>query len=253
MRRPLGQHFLFDPRILKKIIDCGKVTSEDTVVEIGPGLGKMTKLLAERVKKVIAIEIDKRLAERLKEALSTYQNIEVITADALKFPYETIKGKFKVIANIPYYITTPLLFRLLKFRDKIISMTLLVQKEVARRIAAVPGNKDYGILSISVQLYSKPSLKFSISKGAFSPPPEIDSSVVYFEVYPQTVLKLENEEFFLKVVRTAFSQRRKTISNSLKSFKNIKEALDKAGLDPKLRPEMLSIKDFLRLANALTD
>lgn len=251
MRKPFGQHFLFDPRILKKIIDCGQVTSDDTVIEIGPGHGIMTKLLAERVKKVIAIEIDKRLTEKLNELLSINKNVEVIIADALKFPYGTIKGKFKVVANIPYYITTPLLFRLLEFREKIISMTLLLQKEVAQRIVASPGNKDYGVLSISVQLYTKPTLKFLVRKGAFSPPPDVDSAVVHFEVCPQIPHKLKDEEFLLKVVKTAFSQRRKTIFNSLRSFKNIKEALIEAGIDSKLRPETLSIEDFLRLANAL--
>ena len=252
MRRPFGQHFLFDPRILKKIIDCSRVTSDDIVIEIGPGHGIMTKLLAERVKKVIAIEIDKRLTEKLNELLSINKNVEVIIADALKFPYETIKGKFKVVANIPYYITTPLLFRLLECREKIISMTLLLQKEVAQRIIASPGNKDYGVLSVSVQLYTKPTLKFLVRKGAFSPPPEVDSAVVHFEVCPQIPHKLKtDEEFLLKVVKTAFSQRRKTISNSLRSFKNIKEALIEAGIDSKLRPETLSIEDFIRLANAL--
>lgn len=251
MKRPIGQHFLFDPRILKKIIDCSQVTPNDTAIEIGAGLGTLTRLLAKRVKKVIAIEIDKKLVVRLKDSLSMTQNVEVITADALKFPYETIKGKFKIVANIPYYITTPLLFRLLEFKEKIPSMTLLLQKEVAQRIVASPGGKDYGVLSITVQLYTKPTLKFLVPKGAFSPPPEVDSAVVHFEVYPHPIYKVENEEFFLKIVKTAFSQRRKTILNSLKSFKDIKEALLKAGIDSKLRPENLSIEDFIRLTEAL--
>lgn len=253
MRRSLGQHFLFDKRVLKKIIDCSKVTSNDTVIEIGPGFGTMTRLLAERVKKVIAIEIDRKLVAKLKDSLSMKTNVEVITANALKFPYETIKGKFKVVANIPYYITTPLLFRLLEFKEKIPSMTLLLQKEVARRIVASPGSKDYGILSITVQLYAKPSLKFLVPKGAFSPPPEVDSAVVHFEVFSQPLYKLKNEEFFLRVVKTAFSQRRKTISNSLKPFKNIKEALQETGIDQSSRPEVLSIKEFVKLSHALME
>lgn len=251
MKRPLGQHFLFAPEILRKIIDCSRVTSSDKVVEIGPGLGTMTGLLAERAKKVIAIEIDKKLIARLKKLLSIRSNVEVIIADALKFPYETIKGKFKVVANIPYYITTPLLFKLLEFKEKIPSMTLLLQKEVAQRIVASPGGRDYGVLSITVQLYTKPTLKFLVPKGAFSPPPAIDSAVVHFEVYPRPLYKMENEAFFLKVVKTAFLQRRKTILNSLKSLKGIKEALLEAGIDSKLRPEVLSIEDFIRLAEAL--
>lgn len=259
MGRPLGQHFLFDPGILRKIIDCSHVTSSDKVVEIGAGHGIMTGLLADRVKKVIAIEIDRKLAARLKVTLSKRPNVELITADALKFPYETIKGKFKVVANIPYYITTPLLFRLLEYKAKIPSITLLLQKEVAQRITASPGSKVYGVLSITTQLYTKPSLKFLVPKGAFSPPPDVDSAVVHFEVYPHLLYKIKSEGFLLMVVKTAFSQRRKTILNSLKSLedklplnlKGIKEALFEAGIDSRLRPEVLSVKDFIRLAEKL--
>lgn len=251
MKRPLGQHFLFDKNILKKIIDCSLVTSDDRVVEIGAGPGAMTKLLAERVKEVIAIEIDRKLAQRLKQLFSMAPNVEVITADALKFPYETIKGNFKVVANIPYYITTPLLFRLLEFKDKIPGMTLLLQKEVAQRITSLPGSKSYGVLSITTQLYTKPALKFSVPKDAFSPPPEVDSAVVHFEVYSRPLYNMNDEAFFIKVVKTAFSQRRKTIANSLKSFDSIKEALQQSGIDRKLRPEVLSIEDFIRLSDTL--
>ncbi len=276
MGRPLGQHFLFDPGILRKIIDCSHVTSSDKVVEIGAGHGIMTGLLADRVRKVIAIEIDRKLAARLKESLFRTQadlsaeqagsprrtkrpNVELIIADALKFPYETIKGKFKVVANIPYYITTPLLFRLLEYKAKIPSITLLLQKEVAQRIIASPGSKAYGVLSITTQLYTKPSLKFLVPKGAFSPPPDVDSAVVHFEVYPRLLYKMKTEGFLLMVVKTAFSQRRKTILNSLKSLedklplnlKGIKEALFEAGIDSRLRPEVLSIKDFIRLTEKL--
>jgi len=251
MRRPLGQHFLFDPIILTKIIDCSAITSEDTVVEIGPGKGTLTRFLATSAKKVIAIELDKRLIGRLKESLSTFPNVEIVLANALKFPYETIEGKFKVVANIPYYITTPLLFRLLEFREKIPSMTLLLQKEVAERIVASAGNKDYGVLSITLQLYTKPIIKFLIPQSAFSPPPKVDSAVVYFEVSPVCLFKIRDEAFFLKIVRTAFSQRRKVITNSLKTFNGIKEALQKAGINPKLRPDALSIEDYIQLAEAL--
>ncbi len=254
MKRPLGQHFLFDSAILKKIVDCARITSDDTVVEIGPGLGTLTRLLAERAKKVIAIEIDKKLITRLKEVFlipTVRHNVELITADALKFPYNTIEGKFKIVANIPYYITAPLLFRLIEFKEKIPTMTLLLQKEVAQRIAASPGKKDYGVLSISLQLYTKPALKFLVPKEAFSPAPSVDSAVVHFEISARPRYNIEDEEFFLRVVRTAFSQRRKIIMNSLRSFKNIKEALVNAGIDPKLRPEALSIKEFIGLVNSI--
>jgi len=251
MKRPFGQHFLFDPNILKKIIKCSGVTRAETVVEIGPGLGTLTKFLALSAKKVIAIEIDKRLVEKLREIVSTHDNIEIIQADALKFPYDTIEGKFRVVANIPYYITTPLLFRLLEFREKVMSMTLLMQKEVAKRITATHGSKEYGVLSIGIQLYTKPSLQFSVSRKAFLPPPKVDSAVVHFEVSPGPLYQIEDEKLFTGVVKTAFSQRRKTLSNSLKAFEGIKDALEAAGLDLKLRPKNLSIEDFARLTAAV--
>jgi 16S rRNA (adenine1518-N6/adenine1519-N6)-dimethyltransferase len=250
VRKPFGQHFLFDPNILKKIIACGGVTKEDTVVEIGPGLGTLTGFLSVYAKKVIAIEIDKRLIEKLEGILSSCSNVEIIQADALKFPYDTIEGNFKVVANIPYYITTPLFFRLLEFREKITGMTLLMQKEVAKRIAASHGGKDYGVLSISAQFHTKPELKFTVSRKAFVPPPKVDSAVVNFQVNPPPRYNVGNEKLFFDIVKTAFSQRRKTVLNSLKKFEGIGNALSASGIDPKQRPEKLSIEDFVRLTNS---
>lgn len=252
MKRPFGQHFLFDPNILNKIVDCSGVTDKDTVVEIGPGLGRLTGILSDRVKKVIAIEFDKRLIERLQDELAGKKNIEIIQGDALKFPYEDINGNFKVVANIPYYITTPIIFKLLEYKEKMPSMTLLMQKEVAKRITASPGTKDYGVLSITTRLHTEPEIKFAVSKKAFSPPPKVDSAVLHFKVSSAPRFRMKDEELFLKVVRAAFSQRRKTILNSLKKFEGIKDALEKAGIDPKLRPEVLSIEDFSRLSDSLT-
>jgi len=252
MKRPFGQHFLFDPNILKKIIACSGLTREETVVEIGPGLGSLTKFLSLHAARVIAIEIDKRLMDKLKNILSENRNVEVIQADAMKFPLETISGRFRVVANIPYNITTPLLFRLLEFRANIPSMTLLMQKEVAKRITALPGSKDYGVLSISMQMYTKPSLKFTVSRKAFLPPPDVDSAVVHFEVSEAPLYKVKDEALFRQVVRQAFSQRRKTLKNSLGSFEGIGDALQKAGIEPGQRAEKLSIEDFVRIADALT-
>ncbi|GBE04851.1 ribosomal RNA small subunit methyltransferase A [bacterium BMS3Abin10] len=259
MHQKLGQHFLFDKNILRKIVNCSGVISGDSVIEIGPGLGTLTALLAGRAKRVLAIEIDRKLVQKLNEVLLPIKNVSVINADALKFPFDTVKGKFKVVANIPYYITTPILFRLLEFRKKITSMTLLMQKEVARRIVAAPGGRDYGVLSIGIQVYTKPKIKFTVSKRAFSPPPKVDSAVVYFDVPAQPVHRIKDEAFFHEVVKTAFSQRRKTLLNSLRSLeekfpgslKGIKESLLEAGIDPGLRPEVLGIEDFARLAQAL--
>ena len=251
MKKSLGQHFIFDTNMLKKIISCSDITPADTVVEIGAGLGTLTKLLAKSSRRVITIEYDKKLISVLEKNLLSLKNIEIVNADALKFPFEKIEGKFKVCANIPYYISTPLLFRLLEYKDNVLSMTLLLQKEVAKRIVASPGSKDYGVLSISAQLNTEPELKFTVSRKVFSPPPEVDSAVVYFRVYPENRFNIINEELFMQVVKTAFSQRRKTIRNSLKSFEGLKEALEKVDIDPGLRPESLSIEDFSRLSDAL--
>ncbi len=251
MKKPFGQNFLFDKNILRKIIACSGITQSDTVVEVGPGLGPMTSLLAEHAKKVIAIEFDKKLMDRLRENLSEKKNVEIVNADALKYPYDKIKGKFKVVANIPYNITTPLIFNFLDYKEKTTSMTLLMQKEVAKRIVASPGGGDYGVLSITTKLYTKPVLKFTVSRKAFSPPPKVDSAVVHFDVYQEPLFQVSDEALFLEVVRAAFSQRRKTIINSLKSYTDIVKALEYSNIDPGLRPEKLSIGDFANIANSL--
>ncbi len=251
MKKPFGQNFLFDKNILRKIISCSGITQSDTVVEVGPGLGPLTALLSEHAKKVIAIEFDKKLIDRLRENLSEKKNVEIINADALKYPYETIKGKFKVVANIPYNITTPLIFKFLEYKEKTTSMTLLMQKEVAKRIVASPGGGDYGVLSITTKLYTKPALKFTVSRKAFSPPPKVDSAVVHFDVSPKPLYQVNDEALFLEVVRTAFTQRRKTLINCLKSYADIIKALEYNKIDPKLRPEKLSIKEFANISNTL--
>jgi 16S rRNA (adenine1518-N6/adenine1519-N6)-dimethyltransferase len=251
MKKKFGQHFIFDKNILRKILKCSGVTGRDTVIEIGPGLGTFTQIIAEHAKKVIAIEFDKKLIEPLTENMASHSNVEIIRADALTFPYESLTGTFKVVANIPYYITTPLLFRLLEYREKVSTMTLLVQKEVAKRITAAPACRDYGVLSISTQLYTRPELKFTVSRKVFSPPPDVDSAVVHFEVSPVPLYKISDIPLFTDVVRTAFSQRRKTIINGLKKFRRAGDALHRAGIDPKLRPEKVSIEEFARLSDAL--
>ena len=251
MKKKFGQHFLFDRNILKKILSCSGVTGKDMVIEIGPGLGTLTNIIADRAKEVIAIEFDKKLISRLKENIASTSNVTIITADALKFDYDLIQNRFRVVANIPYYITTPLLFRLLKYREKIISMTLLLQKEVAKRIVASPGSKDYGVLSISSRIFSRPELKFIVTRKVFSPPPDVDSAVVHFTVSPVPLFNIGDVPLFTDIVKTAFSQRRKTIVNSLKKFDGIAEALEEARIDSKMRPENVSIEEFSRLADML--
>jgi 16S rRNA (adenine1518-N6/adenine1519-N6)-dimethyltransferase len=251
-KRELGQNFLFDSSILERIVGASGVSEIDTVAEIGPGPGGLTRRLAARVKKVIAIELDESLYTRLRAELAGYRNIELIHGDAMKFPYEEI-GPFKVVANIPYYITTPIIFRLLAAKETLRTMTLTIQKEVAERIVAPPGGKDYGVLSIMVQYLAKPDLRFVIPKEAFRPKPKVDSAVVHLTILDEPSVRVEDEQMFFRVVKTTFSQRRKTLSNSLRGLtKDPRGALSAAGIDAQRRPETLSLAEFARLAATLT-
>jgi 16S rRNA (adenine1518-N6/adenine1519-N6)-dimethyltransferase len=248
-KKYLGQNFLFDPSILSRIVGSADVGSDDLIVEIGPGPGKLTRMLAERAGRVVAIEIDDKLYEKLKGELAGFSNIELIRGDALKYHYEDLP-EFKVVANIPYYITTPLIFRLLDVKGKLKSMTLAVQKEVAERIVAKPGTKAYGVLSLVVQYHAEPSLRFLIPKEAFRPVPKVDSAIVILRILDKPSVGVGNEKLFFRIIKTAFSQRRKMLSNSLKSVRqDVKEWLIRAGIDPHRRPETLNIEEFARLAN----
>lgn len=252
-KKHLGQNFLFDPSILHRIIEAANITPNDVIVEIGPGYGRLTKMLAEVSKKVIAIELDADLYKKLKEILAEYNNIELIHGDALKYPYETLKP-FKVVANIPYYITTPIIFRLLEARKFLKSMTLTVQKEVAQRIVAKPNTKEYGILSIVIQYYGDPTIKFIIPRGAFRPIPKVDSALIHIDILKKTRVKVKDEKLFFSIIKTAFSQRRKMLQNSLKTLSSdIKEILLSADIKPESRPENLSIEEFARLADKIAD
>lgn len=251
-KKHLGQNFLYDSSILGRIISSADLSPEDTVVEIGPGPGRMTRLLAERAKRLIAIELDRGLYEKLKGDFIAYRSVEIIHGDVLQFPFETLEA-FKVVANIPYYITTPIIFRLLEAKDHLRSMTLTIQKEVAERIVAQPGGKDYGVLSISMQYHTNPELKFIIPKEVFKPAPKVDSAVIQMTIRQAPPVSVRDEKLFFRIVRTAFSQRRKTLSNSLNSFgKDIKDILSEAGIDPRRRPETLSLKEFARISDSLT-
>jgi len=250
-RKRLGQNFLFDPSILLNIIRSAELSDRDTVLEIGPGPGRLTRLLAERVKKVIAIELDHYLYNKLTEELKDCNNVDLVLGDALKFPFERLDC-FKVVANIPYYITTPIIFRLIEAAQKLESMTLTIQKEVAERIVAGPGTKDYGILSIMVQFRAEPELTFIIPKEAFKPVPKVDSAVIHMRLRKEPAVSVQDEALFTRVVKTAFSQRRKTLLNSLKPFQNIRDILIQAGIDPQRRPETLSITEFAILSDILS-
>jgi len=252
-KKHLGQNFLFNPSILSDIVHVADLSEEDTVLEIGPGPGRLTRILAESVSKLIAIELDPELYERLKGDFIAYSNVEIIHGDALKFPFESIR-EFKVVANIPYYITTPIIFRLIDAREHVRSMTLTIQKEVAQRIAAAPGGKDYGVLSIMVQYFAEAELKFIIPREEFRPVPKVDSAVVHIKMLTEPRVQVLEEKLFFRVIKTAFSQRRKTLSNSLKGVRaDIKDVLTISGIDPQRRPETLSIEEFARLSDSLAD
>ena len=251
-KKHLGQNFLFDPSILRRIVEVAGVTPADTVVEIGPGHGRLTRLLSERAARVIAIELDQGLYERLNAELGYYHNVTLVRGDALKYPFGEL-GHFKVVANIPYYLTTRLLFALLESGKALKSMTLTLQKEVAERIVAGPGTKAYGVLSVSVQYRAVAELKFVIPAGAFRPVPKVDSAVIHMQTRDVPPVLVRDERLFWRVVRGAFSQRRKTVSNALRPlFPDIKENLSSLGIEPTRRPETLSIKEFALIADSLS-
>jgi 16S rRNA (adenine1518-N6/adenine1519-N6)-dimethyltransferase len=250
-RRHLGQHFLFDPIMNERIIRAAQLTPEDLVVEIGPGPGKLTRMLSGRVRKVIAVELDEKLYSRMKAEVAGYSNIELVHGDALEYPYEDLP-EFTVVANIPYYITTPIIFRLLAVRKNLKSMTLTIQKEVAERIVAAPGGKDFGVLSLMVQYYAAPTLQFFVPKEAFRPVPKVDSAVIRMQILGAPPVDVKDEKMFFRIIKTAFSQRRKMLSNSLRIIRDdIKERLTAAGIDPDRRPETLSMEEFARLSDLL--
>lgn len=251
-KKHLGQNFLFDPSILRNIIIAAGIKPDDTIVEIGPGPGRLTKMLSEAAARVVAIELDPDLCGRLKEETRGLSNIELVHGDALKYPYETL-GVFKVVANIPYYITTPIIFKLLEHRDSLMSITITVQKEIAERIAAGPGSKAYGRLSVMVQYYGRPEIKFIVPKGAFRPTPKVDSAVIHVEICKNPTIKVKEEQFFFTLIKTAFSHRRKTVLNALRGLSmDMKDCLLKAGIEPMRRPETLSIEEFARLSDVIT-
>lgn len=254
-KKSLGQHFLKDPYYLKKITDSARIGPDDQVLEIGPGLGHLTRELAAGAKRVIAIEFDKRLIARLREKFSENAKIEIVHADALEYQYDALPGKWKVVANLPYYISSPIVRKLLQFRDKFTTLSLMLQREVAERIASPPGSKEYGFLSVLVQFYTEPKIEFMVPASAFTPAPEVDSAVITLTVRKNSRLQVKSEDFLMRVVKASFSQRRKTLRNALKQLAVPRESMEKAlaatGIDLGRRAETLSIEDFGALADFL--
>ncbi|MDK2820659.1 MAG: rRNA (adenine1518-N6/adenine1519-N6)-dimethyltransferase [Clostridia bacterium] len=265
-RKSRGQNFLIDANIVQKIVKAADICPTDTVVEIGPGLGALTQLLAKQAKLVIAIEIDNILFTALKNIFQDAGNVNLVHGDALKVDFDELvmgfKGDdmgrlptYKVVANLPYYITTPLIIHLLTNNFKIKELVLMVQAEVGYRMLARPGNKDFGSLSVVVQYYTEPEIVVKAPKTTFYPRPEVDSVVLKLKRRVEPLVDVENEDFFFQVVRAAFNQRRKTLLNALGRLEiernYLLEALKKAGIDPKRRGETLEILDFANLSNVL--
>lgn len=257
MSKRLGQNFLIDANIVQGIVDAANVQENDRVLEIGPGIGTLTQALAETGAEVTCVELDKKLPEVLAHTLDAYDNVRVIQGDILKVNIPEIMGDkpFKVVANLPYYITTPIIMALLEKHLPITDIVVMVQKEVAERMAAQPGGKTYGALSVAVQYYTVPEIALYVPPRSFMPPPEVDSVVVNCKVRQIPAVELIDEKMFFRVVKAAFGQRRKTLNNALKSMgvdKNIiADVLDKAGIEATRRGETLTMEEFGAIANIL--
>ncbi len=263
--KSLGQNFLVDGNIIENICHGAEITEADGVIEIGPGIGTLTQQLTKYAKKVVAIELDKSLLPILEETLEGIDNVRVIQEDVLRVDLEKlIEEEFeglnvKVVANLPYYITTPIIMKLLETRLKIKSISVMIQKEVAMRMVAPPGKKDYGALSVAVQYYSNPSIVTIVPNTVFIPRPNVDSAVIKLDVYETPKVKVKDQKLMFDVVKSAFGQRRKTIVNALSggyldmSKDQIREVLEKAEIDPQKRGEVLSIEDFAHIADTITD
>ncbi len=252
-RKSLGQHFLIDPNIRDKIIRAAELSPHDTVLEIGPGTGVLTRSLARMAGRVIAVEVDRALAARLTGDLADLPNVHVVQADALSYPLDTLPKGTTVVANLPYNIATPILFRLLELRSQIARMIVMIQKEVAHRLIARPGTKAYGTLSVAVGMAADARIIFPVSPNCFRPRPKVDSAVVQIIPLVSPRLPVKDSSTFFAVVRAGFGRRRKTVANALASLdiakNDISEALSAAGLTPSRRAETFSLEEFARLAD----
>ncbi|AMX84914.1 16S rRNA methyltransferase [Geobacillus subterraneus] len=265
-KKSLGQNFLVDTNILRKIVDAAGVSGNTGAIEIGPGIGALTEQLARRAKKVVAFEIDSRLLPILADTLSAYDNVRIIHQDVLKADLHAVIAEElaevddrMVVANLPYYVTTPIIMKLLTERLPIRGMVVMMQKEVADRLAAKPGTKDYGSLTIAVQYYTEAEVVMTVPRTVFMPQPNVDSAVIRLTKRPHPPVAVEDEDVFFQVVRASFAQRRKTMLNNLlnnlpngkEKKEHIEQALAAAGIDPRRRGETLTMAEFASLSNAL--
>lgn len=264
LSKSLGQNFLTDKHIIEQIIEGSLIGPRDLVVEIGPGIGVLTAEAAEIAEQVVAVEIDRNLIPILEETLEDYDNVTIINQDVLKTDLTELTeryrtgGSVKIIGNLPYYITTPILMKLLEDRVPADSITVMMQKEVADRIKAGPGGKDYGALSVAVQYYCTVEQVAAVSRDVFFPPPKVDSSVLRLDIRKEQPVKLKDEKMFFLCVKAGFGQRRKTLLNSLTgaagfSKDAVREVLEAAGVDSGRRVETLNLDEFAAIANAAAD
>lgn len=264
-QKRFGQNFLIDTNVLDKIISSAEITKEDCVLEIGPGIGTMTQYLAESAREVVAVEIDKNLIPILQDTLSSYDNVTIINDDILKVDIaklvqEKNDGKpIKVVANLPYYITTPIIMGLFESHVPLKSITIMVQKEVADRMQVGPGTKDYGALSLAVQFYAKPQIVANVPPNCFIPRPNVGSAVIRLTRHEQPPVQVKSETFMFELIRASFNQRRKTLVNGLTNAPNLNlakeqvlEALEKMGLSAQIRGEALTLQQFGQLSDLLS-
>ena len=262
----LGQNFLIDENIINQIVEKAKICKKDLVVEIGPGLGTLTSKLLDKAGKVISIELDKNMLEILNDRFKLYNNFELINQDILKTDLKSlidsnINEKIttcKVVANLPYYITTPIVMKLLEEDLELDSITVMVQKEVAQRLTAIPGkNKESGAITYSIYYHSDAEIILNVPRNSFIPSPDVDSAVIYLELLKAPRIEIDNKEFLFKIIKSAFSQKRKTLVNSLinnklcSSKQEAENILLELNLDTRIRPEELSLQDFSNLAKKL--
>ena len=265
-QKKFGQNFLIDTHVLDKIIRAAEITKEDMVLEIGPGIGTMTQYLAEAAGKVIAVEIDRNLIPILSETLSMYDNVRIINEDVLKLDIRKLaeeenQGRpIKVVANLPYYITTPIIMGLFEGQVPVESITVMVQKEVADRMQTGPGSKDYGALSLAVQYYAKPYIVANVPPNCFMPRPKVGSAVIRLTRHDTPPVQVKDEGLMFEIIRASFNQRRKTLANGLNNSSRlsypkevIAEAAEKLGKGPSIRGEALTLEEFARLSDILSE
>ena len=263
-KKKFGQNFLIDPHVLDKIVDAAQITKDDFVLEIGPGIGTLTQYLCENARQVLAVEIDDKLIPILKETLQPYDNVEVLHGDILKQDIQQIADTYndgkpiKVVANLPYYITTPIIMELFESHVPLANVTVMVQKEVADRMKAEPGTKDYGALSLAVQYYAKPYIAAFVPPNCFMPRPNVGSAVIRLDCLARVPVDVHNEKLMFRLIRASFNQRRKTLQNGIANSAELSftkeqaaRAIEQAGFDVRIRGEKLGLEEFARLADEL--